>query len=129
MELKYADLTEKIIGCAMKVHRHIGPGFPEIIYQRCLLIELDKLGLHYLNEQEKSIYYEGQFVGKRRLDILVENKVLTELKAVTVIDNACYNQELNYLRVLDIEVGLLLNFGNTSLQFKKLINTNFKNKN
>ena len=122
-DLKYRDLTEKIIGCAIKVHRFFGPGFPEIIYQRCLIIELEKLGLKYLNEEERNIYYENISVGKRRLDVLVENKVLIALKALVEIDKACYNKVINYLKVFNTEVGLLLNFGTESLQFKRFINS------
>ena len=111
-DLKYRDLTEKIIGCAIKVHRFFGPGFPEIIYQRCLIIELEKLGLKYLNEEERNIYYENISVGKRRLGVLVENKVLIALKALVEIDKACYNKVINYLKVFNTEVGLLLKFWN-----------------
>ena len=80
---KHSELTGKIIGCAMKVHRVIGPGFPEIIYLRCLLIELRKSGLNCKTEIERDIYYEGIKVGSRRLDLLVSDIVIVELKAVT----------------------------------------------
>ena len=122
-DLKYADLTEKVIGCAMKVHRTLGPGFPEIVYKRCLMIELEKEGINFVSEQERVIIYEGRAVGKRRLDLLVETKVLVELKAVMVVDNFFPNQILNYLKIFKIEVGLLLNFGNASLKFKRFINS------
>jgi len=98
--MKYAEITEKIIGCAMKVHSYFGMGFPEIIYQRALVIELANAGLVYGVEIEKSIYYYESFLGKRRLDIIVENKVLLELKAVSELDEACYNKIINYLKVL-----------------------------
>ena len=122
-DLKYADLTEKVIGCAMKVHRTLGPGFPEIVYKRCLMIELEKEGINFVSEQERVIIYEGRAVGKRRLDLLVETKVLVELKAVMVVDNFFPNQILNYLKIFKIEVGFLLNFGNASLKFKRFINS------
>lgn len=91
-EYKHSDLTGKIIGCAMKVHRVIGPGFPEIIYMRCLQIELKNSGLSCEAEVEKDIYYEGIKVGSRRLDLLVNNTVIVELKAVTEVEPLFYNQ-------------------------------------
>jgi len=115
----YSDITQKIIGCAMKVHSHFGMGFPEVIYKRSLLLEIEKTGFSYKSEVEKDIYYDGCFIGKRRLDIIVENKVLVELKAINDLDNSCHNQIINYLRVFNIEVGLLLNFGKSSLEFKR----------
>jgi GxxExxY protein len=120
-EYKYSDVTEKIIGCAMKVHSWFGPGFPEIIYQRSLLIELEKAGLKCRAEVEKDVFYEETFVGKRRLDVIVEENILVELKAIGELDNSCYNKIINYLRVFKIEVGLLLNFGTQSLQFKRFV--------
>jgi len=122
--LKYSECTEKIIGCAMKVHRELGQGFPEIIYKRCLIIEIQKLNLPYSYELEKEIYYEGIKVGKRRLDLVVDNKILIELKAISEIDKSCYNQVVNYLKVFKMEVGLLLNFGKQSLEVKRFINSN-----
>jgi GxxExxY protein len=122
-DLKYHEITGQIIGCAMKVHRYFGPGFPEIIYKRALIIELGKNNLTYDSETEREIFYEDRFIGKRRLDLLVENNILVELKAVAGINDGCYAQMINYLRVFNIEVGLLLNFGSGSLQFKRFINT------
>jgi GxxExxY protein len=122
-DFKYVDITRKIIGCAMNVHSYLGPGFYESIYQRCLVIELLESGLDCKSEVVKDIYYRGQFVGKRRLDILVEDKVLVELKAISVIDNCCFNKILNYLKVFKIDVGLLLNFGTPSLSYKRFANS------
>jgi GxxExxY protein len=121
--LKYHELTEKIIGCAMKVHRYFGPGFPEIVYQRALIIELRKIGITCKEEVERDIIYEGKVIHKRRLDLLVEDVVLLELKALKQVDNSEMNQILNYLRIFNIEVGLLLNFGAPSLFFKRYIHT------
>jgi GxxExxY protein len=120
-EYKYSDITEKVIGCAMKVHSWFGPGFPEIIYQRSLLIELGKAGFNCKAEVEKELFYEESFVGKRRLDVIVEEVILIELKAMSELDNSCYNKIINYLRVFKMEVGLLLNFGAASLQFKRFV--------
>lgn len=107
----------------MKVHSYFGMGFPEAIYKRSLLIELEKTGLQYLSEVEKDIYYEGRFIGKRRLDLIIENKVLIELKALKEVDKSFQNQIINYLKVFDLEVGLLINFGTESLQFKRFIHS------
>ena len=122
-DLKYHELTEKIIGCAMKVHRYFGPGFPEIVYKRALMVEFEKIGLLYKQEVEKDIIYEGKLIYKRRLDLIVQNIVLLELKATKEVDNGDYNQIINYLRVFKMEVGLLLNFGTLSLQFKRFIHS------
>lgn len=107
----------------MKVHRVIGPGFPEIIYMRCLQIELKNSGLNCAAEVEKDIYYEGIKVGSRRLDLLVNNTVIVELKAVTEVEPLFYNQVINYLKIFKVEIGLLLNFGNTSLQYRRFVNS------
>ena len=116
---KYSELSGKIIGASMKVHRFLGSGFPEIIYSRCLVIELKKLGLLCETEIEKKIFYDEVDVGSRRLDLLVENIFIVELKAVKEVEPIFYNQVINYLKVFNIEVGLLLNFGNKSLQYKR----------
>ncbi len=122
-DLKYKDLTEKIIGCAMKVHRYFGSGFPEVVYKRALIIELRKIGISCLEEVERDIIYDDKVIHKRRLDLLVEDVVLVELKALKEVDNSEMNQVLNYLRIFKIEVGLLLNFGASSLFFKRYIHT------
>lgn len=119
----HSDLTGKIIGCAMKVHRVIGPGFPEIIYMRCLCIELRKSGVRVETEIEKDIFYEGIKVGSRRLDLIVEGKVIVELKAVTEVEALFYIQIVNYLKLFKKEVGLLINFGNISLKYRRFANT------
>jgi GxxExxY protein len=120
---KYSDLTEKIIGCSMRVHNILGNGFQEVIYQRALAIELKKLNINFDRELEMPIMYEGISIGTRRVDFLVEEKVSVELKAVTKLENVHLAQAINYLEAYNLEVGLLINFGNTSLEFKRLINT------
>ncbi|HEX6845780.1 MAG TPA: GxxExxY protein [Chitinophagaceae bacterium] len=122
-DLKYHEITEKVIGCAMKVHRYFGAGFPEIVYKRALMIELERVGLKYKHEIGREIIYDDKLIYKRRLDLIIEDVVLVELKAIKEVDNTEYNQILNYLRVFNLEVGLLINFGAPSLQFKRLINT------
>jgi GxxExxY protein len=122
-DLKHREITEKIIGCAMKVHRYFGSGFPEVVYKRALMIELRKIGLSCRDEVETPIYYESRIISKRRLDLIVESIVLLELKAQKELTSGDTAQIINYLRVFKIEVGLLLNFGAPSLQFKRFINT------
>lgn len=114
------DLTYKIIGCAMKVHSTLGNGFQEVIYQRALAIELRNAGLEYSREQEMSIFYDGEEIGKRRVDFLIEGEVLVELKAIVQLEDAHLAQGLNYLVAYNLDKGLLINFGARSLQVKRL---------
>jgi GxxExxY protein len=114
------ELTYKIIGCAMKVHGTLGNGFQEVIYQRCLAIELEKEGLIFSREQEMPIFYEGVEVGSRRADFVVENTVLVELKAIIQLEDVHLAQALNYLQAYKIDKGLLINFGSRSLEVKRL---------
>ena len=114
------DLTYKIIGCAMKVHSTLGDGFQEVIYQRCLAIEMEKQGLGFAGEQEIPIYYEEVPVGTRRADFVAENEVIVELKAIIKLEDVHLAQGLNYLEAYKIEKGLLINFGSRSLEVKRL---------
>jgi GxxExxY protein len=114
------ELTYKIIGCAMKVHSALGNGFQEVIYQRCLAIELEKQKLLFVRELEMPIYYEDVEVGTRRADFIVENKVMVELKAVIKLEDVHLAQGLNYLQAYKIDKGLLINFGSISLEVKRL---------
>jgi GxxExxY protein len=120
MELE--EITYKIIGCCMKIHNILGNGFQEVIYQRCLDIELKRTGLKFGREIEQNIFYEGILVGKRRADFTVEDKVIVELKAVINLENVHLAQAKNYVIAYDFPVGLLINFGSTSLQYKKIFN-------
>jgi len=104
----------------MKVHRYFGLGFPEIIYHRAMIIELIEAGISFESEAEKTVMYYDKAVGRRRIDMIVEEKVLIEFKAITELDSDCQSQVLNCLRVFNLEVGLLLNFGTPSLQIKRL---------
>ena len=115
-----ADITRKIIGAAMKVHRTVGNGFQEVIYQRCLAIELGNQGLNFIREQEMPIFYEDIEVGMRRVDFFVEDVVLVELKALTAIEDVHIAQAVNYLEAFRLDVGLLINFCAKSLEFKRL---------
>ena len=123
MELKYKDITEKVIGASFEVHNFLGNGFQEVIYQRALDYEMRIKGLDFAREIEQNIYYKelAKPVGTRRADFLVEGKVLVELKAIIHLEDVHTAQLLNYLRAYKIEVGLLINFGSRSLQFKRLV--------
>jgi GxxExxY protein len=125
-EYKYSDITEKIIGCALKVHQRMRSGYPELIYHRCLVIEFERASLPFLTEIELPIFYEEIQVGKRRVDFLIENKVVIEIKAVSELTDIHLAQALNYLEALNLEVGLLMNFGSKSLEVKRLINNKYK---
>ncbi len=114
------ELTYKIIGCAMKIHNTLGNGFQEVIYQRCLAIELEKAGLEFLREQEMPIFYDEIQVGTRRVDFIVAGEVMVELKAIIKLEEVQLAQALNYLTAYQIERGLLINFGSTSLEVKRL---------
>lgn len=114
------ELTHTIIGCAMKVHNTLGNGFQEVIYQRALAIELKRNEISFLREQEIPIFYEGHEIGSRRVDFLIEKKVLLELKALIKLEDVHLAQALNYLTAYNLEIGLLINFGAAKLEFKRL---------
>jgi GxxExxY protein len=116
------EFTYKIIGCAMKVHNKMGPGFQEVIYQRCLAIELERAGLGFAREQEQAVYYDGIQVGTRRADFIVENQVVVELKAVVKLEDVHIAQAKNYTVAYDFPLGLLINFGGKSLEYKLMFN-------
>jgi len=116
------QLTFDIIGCAMKVHRTLGNGFQEVIYQRCLAIELQRAGIEFEREVSQTIYYDGINVGTRRADFVVENKVTVEIKAVINLEDVHLAQAKNYVVAYKFEKGLLINFGATSLQHKLIFN-------
>jgi GxxExxY protein len=123
---KYSELTSKIIGCAMTVHNTLGSGFQEVIYQRALEIEMSLAGLYFKREFDMPIMYREVQIGTRRVDFFVEEKVSVEIKAVAHLDDNNLAQGLNYLEVYNLEVGLLINFGERSLKFKRLLNKKFK---
>ena len=106
----------------MKVHSVLGNGFQEVIYQRALEIEFRKSGLGYVREMEMPVYYEGEQIGMRRVDFFVENAIMVELKAIVLLEDVHLAQAMNYLEAYKMEVGLLINFGSRSLQFKRVHN-------
>ncbi len=107
----------------MKVHSTLGNGFQEVIYQRALAIEMAKAELSFKRELEMPIYYDEQKIGTRRVDFLVEEKVMLELKDGSKMEDAHLAQTINYLEAYNLEIGLLVNFGSKSLQFRRLINS------
>ena len=124
-EFKYEEITRKIIGAAMKVHSALGNGFQEVIYQRALEIELRKAGLDFVREFSMPIFYESEQIGERRVDFFVEGIISVELKAREVLEAVHFSQARNYLEAYNLEVGLLLNFGGVSLEFKRLENPKY----
>ncbi|MFN8250104.1 MAG: GxxExxY protein [Ferruginibacter sp.] len=127
-EHKHSELSAKIIGCAMKVHSALGNGFQEVIYQRALAIEMAEQGIDFTREHEMQVFYKNQQIGTRRVDFLINGIISVELKAIIQLQDVHLAQAINYLEAYDLEVGLLLNFGARSLEFKRVTNKKFKQK-
>ncbi|GJM35348.1 MAG: hypothetical protein DHS20C18_43490 [Saprospiraceae bacterium] len=123
------ELTYKVIGCAMKVHNTMGPGFQEKIYQRCLAIEFQRASLNFAREKEQVLYYEKIEVGIRRADFTVDNRLIVELKAVVHLEDVHLAQAKNYTVAYDFPLGLLINFGGKSLEYKLLFNPKYNSEN
>lgn len=123
--MKLDDLTYTVIGCAMKVHNTLGNGFQEVIYQRCLAIELERAKLNFGREINQNIFYDGILVGTRRADFVVEDQIIVELKAVINLENVHLAQAKNYVIAYNFSIGLLINFGSTSLQYKKVFHPKY----
>ena len=128
-QYRYSALTAKVIKAAMTVHSTFGNGFQEVIYQRALAMEMTESGLNFERECEIPVHYRGKEIGSRRVDFLVEGKISVELKALIKLENVHYAQAMNYLEAFNLEVGLLINFGSSSLEFKRFVNRKFKAKN
>lgn len=118
----HKEITEKIIGCAMQVHRTLGNGFQEVIYQRALAIEMQLTGLSFEREKEMDIFYRDEKIGTRRVDFFVEGSIMVELKALTQLEDVHLAQAMNYCEAYNMEIGLLINFGAKSLEFKRVHN-------
>ncbi|RIJ47247.1 GxxExxY protein [Maribellus luteus] len=118
---KYQDLTHEVIGAAMEVHRSLGNGFQEVIYQRALAIELELRKIAFEREKEMPLVYKGFDIGTRRVDFFIDEKIMLEIKAVIQLEDVHLAQAINYLEAYGMEIGLLINFGNTSLQFKRVM--------
>lgn len=125
-EYKYSVLTGKIIKCAMTVHSALGNGFQEVIYQRALEIEMRLAGIEFSREFEMPIFYRTELIGTRRVDFLVERVISVELKALTKLEDVHFAQAINYLEAYNLEIGLLVNFGERSLNFKRLTNKKYR---
>ncbi|MEO8174415.1 MAG: GxxExxY protein [Sediminibacterium sp.] len=119
---KYSELTAKIIGCAMTVHKKLKNGLPERYYHKAMEIECKDQMLSCRSEVEIPVFYKGIDIGKRYCDMIVDNKVILEFKATSFLEPIHLAQALNYLELTNYEIGLLINFGNPSLEFKRLIN-------
>jgi len=124
-QYKFKEITEKIIGSAMKVHAALGNGFQEVIHQRALEIEMTDAGLHFAREFSMPVYYKNQQIGERRVDFFVEEKIMVEIKAIILLENVHLAQAKNYLEAYNIQIGLLINLGSISLQFKRPENRKF----
>jgi GxxExxY protein len=125
-EMKYGDITSKIIGAAMRVHSALGNGFQEVIYQRALKIEMTHEMLSFEREMVMPIYYRNDQIGTRRVDFFVEDKIMVELKAIIQLEDVHIAQAVNYLEAYNSEIGLLINFGSKSLEFRRLTNKKYK---
>ena len=123
----YEELTKRIIGCAMEVHKRLGNGFQEVIYQRALEIEMKYAGLEFEREMEMQIFYRDYDIGTRRVDFFVEGKIMVELKALVKLEDVHLAQAMNYLEAYKMEIGLLINFGGRSLEFKRVHNNKLLN--
>ncbi len=121
--MKYKELTHAVIGCAMKVHSALGNGFQEVIYQRAMAIEMGNKGLSFAREMEMDIYYSDIQIGTRRVDFFVENAIMVELKAIAQLKEVHLSQAINYCEAYELPVGILINFGAKSLEFKRVYNT------
>ena len=116
-----SELTGKIIGCAMEVHKILGNGFQELFYQRALAIEMNRRALTYSREHEMEVFYKDESIGTRRVDFFVEGKIMVELKAIIQLEDVHLAQAINYLEAYNMQIGLLINFGSKSLQFKRVM--------
>jgi GxxExxY protein len=124
--MKEEDLTHRIIGAAMEVHKHLGNGFQEVVYQRALAIEMQMQKIAFSREHEMPLQYKGYDIGTRRVDFFVEEKIMVEIKAIINLEDVHLAQAMNYVEAYNLEIGLLINFGAKSLQFKRVHNNKKK---
>ena len=123
VDLIYKELAYKIVGCAMKVHKTLGPGFIESVYETALKLELATQGIFFESQKEYPVIYLGQEIKKFYCDLVVENKIIVELKAVRKLGDIERAQVINYLKVTELQLGILINFGEKSLVSERLIST------
>jgi len=124
MEYLFSDITQKIIGAAINVHKELGPGFPEKVYQRSLAEEFKKQGILFRREEKFNVYYENKNVGYEVVDFIVMDKIIVELKAVKEIMDLHAKQVVGYLKTRKLKLGLILNFGKSKLEIKRVILSN-----
>lgn len=122
---KFSEETSNIIACALEVHKILGNGFQEVIYQRALSIEMNLRGIKHIREMDMEIFYKTEKIGTRRVDFLVGDKISVEIKAVIQLEDVHLAQAINYLEAYNLEVGLLINFGAKSLEFKRVMNKKY----
>ena len=122
---KYSELTGKIIGSAMEVHKLLGNGFQEVIYQRALAYEFELQGIPFVREYDMPVSYKGREIGTRRVDFIVAEKVSVEIKAIIHLEDVHLAQAINYLEAYRIEIGLLINFGARRLEYKRILNRKY----
>jgi GxxExxY protein len=120
--MENAELTHKIIGCAFSVHNFLGNGFQELIYHRALAVEFRHQGIVFESEKEMKIFYRKELVGVRRVDFWIENQIMLEIKAVSLLENVHLAQAMNYLEAYQVYLGLLINFGGKSVEWKRVYN-------
>lgn len=125
-EYKHSELTGNIIGAAMEVHSYLGNGFQEVIYQRALSHEMELRNIPHQREVEMDVMYKEIQVGRRRVDFLVDETISVEIKALTQLEPVHLAQAINYLEAYNLEIGLLINFGETKLKFHRLENKKYK---
>jgi GxxExxY protein len=123
--MKYENITKRILASAFKVHSTLGTGFQEVIYQRALALEFQANDLSFQREMDLNIFYRNQHIGTRRVDFFVEDLIMVELKALTKLEDVHIAQALNYLEAYNVEIGLLINFGSISLEYRRLTNYKF----
>jgi GxxExxY protein len=119
-DFKHDPLTARILGCAFRVHTTLGPGFVESVYQRALIVDLQSEGLDVVVEKYIPIYYLNQPVGRHFLDVVIENRVIIEVKAVESICKGHYTQIRSYLKASNLKIGLIINFGGASLDYRRV---------
>ena len=119
--LEHEEITEAIIGAAIEVQRKLGPGFLESIYEKALIVEMGKRNLRFFRQPEVVVFYDAQPVGKHRLDLIVEETIVVELKAVKGIDDAHLAIVRSYLKAAGKKHGLILNFGRVPLEIKRVL--------
>jgi GxxExxY protein len=116
----HAKLSYDVIGCAQRVHRALGPGFPEAVYHKALATELVRRKVPFQDEQKAEVFYEGMLCGEFRMDIVVDDKLVLELKALDALNDSHLAQALSYLKATGLHVALLLNFGRPSLEVRRV---------